>query len=172
MKQLIYLLIFTGTAVFAQEKTPLQPNSKPTPQTAVTPASQPIASATAPEITFTETSHDFGTLKKGSPVVCKFQYKNTGKEPLLIFNCKAGCGCTTPKCSKEPVKRGKTGFIEVHYDSMRVGNFIKEVMVTSNAKNGIVNLVIKGNIEGTEGNETKPVKKEENTKSPVENKME
>lgn len=155
MKKLIYLLIFITSTAFAQERATIQLSPKPTPQTAVTPVAplptaQPTAtfSPTAPEITFTETTHDFGTLKKGSPVVYKFHYKNTGKEALIIFNCKAGCSCTTPKCSKEPLKSGKSDFIEVHYDSMKVGTFGKEVIVTSNAKNAYINLVIQGTIVG------------------------
>lgn len=105
-------------------------------------------------------------------MVYKFQYKNTGKEPLIIFDCKAGCSCTTPKCSKEPLKPGKSDFIEVHYDSMKVGTFGKEVIVTSNAKNAYVNLVIRGTIIGeAEGTDEKsPVKNEEKMKHPDKNK--
>src|SRR4051812_28625354 len=89
----------------------------------------PVANPNAPEITFTETTHDFGTLKKGSPVTCKFAYKNTGKEPLILNDCKVGCHCTTVKCSKDPVQPGKSGFIEARYDSTRLGVFSKEILV-------------------------------------------
>ena len=149
-------MLVAGNLAFAQQETKVAPPSKPAP------------SPTAAEITFKETVHNFGPLKKGSPVVHKFEFKNTGKEPLLIYDCKAGCGCTTPKCSKEPVKPGKTGFVEVHYDSMRVGIIAKEVLVTSNAKNGTISLIIKGAIEGeVEGtDETPPAKKEEELRKP------
>ncbi len=155
----------------AQERATIQLIPKPAPplQKESFGQTQPTAtvSPTAPEITFTETTHDFGSMKKGSPVVYKFQYKNTGKEALILFNCKAGCSCTTPKCSKEPLKSGKSDFIEVHYDSIRVGNFSKEVIVASNAKNGYVNLVIKGvvvaEVEGSDG--TVSVKNEEKMKA-------
>ena len=164
MKKITFILLFGGITAFAQQK--------PTPQTTITP--QPVAtqsvSSNAPEITFIETTHDFGTVKKGSPIVFQFKYKNTGKEPLIVFDCKAGCHCTTPKCSKEPVKSGKTGFIEVHFDSMRAGTFAKEIMITSNAKNGIVNLIIKGNVAGeAEGTDAIVPAKE---KSPIEKKSE
>lgn len=163
-------MVFPPKHAWAQEKTIIQAGSKPALQKTVAknPQTQSTAtfSPTAPEITFTETTHDFGAMKKGSAVVYKFQYKNTGKEPLIIFDCKAGCGCTTPKCSKEPLKQGKTGFIEVHYDSTRAGTFAKEVMVTSNAKNPYINLVIKGTIVGeVEGTD---VKIDEEIKSPSE----
>lgn len=168
--------MLTGSMAFAQERATIQLSPKPAQKNAVTatPQTQPTAtvSPTAPEITFTETTHEFGSLKKGSSVVYKFQYKNTGKEPLIIFDCKAGCSCTTPKCSKEPLKPGKSDFIEVHYDSMKVGTFGKEVIVTSNAKNAYVNLVIRGTIIGeAEGTDEKsPVKNEEKMKHPDKNK--
>lgn len=157
---IIFVLLFS-IAGFGQDKTSATAN------TAV--ATNPKA----PEITFEKTTHDFGTVKKGTPVVYKFKYKNTGKEPLIIFDCRAGCGCTTPKCSKEPLKPGKTGFIEVHYDSMRVGHFGKEIMIKSNAKNGVVTLVIKGVIQAeTEGSDGMPAKKEEHPLIPAQNKKE
>ena len=161
MKKLLYILLMTGNLSFAQEKT------VPTTQPAVTPSVSP----TAPEITFTETNHDFGNLKKGSQVVYKFKYKNTGKEPLIISECRAGCHCTTAKCSKEPLKPGKTSFIEVHYDSMRVGDFTKEVIVISNAKNSHTSVSIKGMILGEAEGTDSPAKNEEKMKS-TENKKE
>ena len=146
MKIITLALLFSSTAIFAQTNT--QPSPAPQPPPSASSATVAAVYPNAPVIEFESTVHDFGTLKRGSPVNCKFKYKNTGKEPLIIYNCKAGCGCTTPTCSKDPVKPGKTGFIQVHYDSMRVGVFVKEIMVTSNAKNGVVNLVIKGTMVG------------------------
>ncbi|MBI3502369.1 MAG: DUF1573 domain-containing protein [Bacteroidetes bacterium] len=156
MKKFLYILLITGTSAIAQEK----PNP-PAPK----PQVNPNASPTAAEITFEELSHDFGTVKKGSSIVYKFKYKNTGKEALVINECRAGCGCTKPHCSKEPLKHGKSDYIEVHYDSTRVGNFAKEVTISSNAKTPLVNLVIRGMVvEETEGTDA-PAKDEEKMKS-------
>lgn len=162
---LIFFLLAVITG-FAQEKP--APKPAPTPQ----PAATPSVSPTAPEITFEQTNHDFGTVKKGSPVVYQFKFKNTGKEPLIIYDCKAGCHCTTPMCPKDAIKPGKSGFIEVHYDSMRVGNFAKEVIINSNAKTPHISVVIRGIIDGeAEGTDQKsPAKNEEKMKAPVQNK--
>ncbi len=100
------------------------------------------------EITFDIISHDFETLQKGDECSYEFKFKNTGKDPLILSNCQASCGCTTPSCPKEPILSGGTGVIKVKYDSNRVGVFTKTVTVTSNAKNGSVVLTIKGKIEG------------------------
>ena len=154
MKKVLYIFAIIVSPAFSQTKTALTTQ----------PVATPSVSPTAPEITFTETTHDFGNVKKGSPIVYKFQYKNTGKEPLIIYECKAGCHCTTAKCTQEPIKPGKTSFIEVHYDSMRVGDFTKGIMITSNAKNSHCNLSIKGMVMGeTEGTDS-PVKNEEKMK--------
>ena len=181
MKNLAFALILACNIGYAQEKggTNAMPPAKPiAPATATVTATPPITPVTtttttaannvspnAPVIEFEKTTHDFGTMKKGSLVMYKFKYKNAGKEPLLIYNCKAGCGCTKTECSKEPLKPGKSDYIEVHYDSMRVGTFAKEIMIASNSKTGVLHLIIKGNIVGeTEGSD---LKKEEEQAVPA-----
>ena len=131
-----------------------------------------VVNPNAPEITFTETTHEFGILKKGSSVTYKFIFMNTGKEDLILYDCKKGCNCTTVKYTQEPVKPGKTGFIEVHYDSTRIGHFSKELLVTSNAKTPVLDLYIKGTIEDAQANESAPVKKDDNMKRLDEKKSE
>jgi hypothetical protein len=158
MRKITLIFLLASSSVFAQ-------TNKGTPATGTQPAATATvssASGTAPIIEFESTVHEFGTLKKGSPITHNFKYTNTGKEPLILYHCKAGCGCTSTKCTKDPIRPGATGFIEVHYDSMRVGTFGKEVMVASNAKNGIVNLIIKGTVIGEmEGTDAVPVKNNE-----------
>lgn len=112
----------------------------------------------APEITFEETSHDFGTLQKGEECLFEFKFKNAGKEPLIIANCQSSCGCTVPVCPKEPIAPGMSGSVKVKYDSNRIGVFTKTITVTSNAKNSPVILSIKGKIEGPAQEETFPGK--------------
>lgn len=102
---------------------------------------------TSPEITFTKTEHDFGSMKKGSDMKYDFTFKNTGKTALVLNNVKASCGCTTPKWPKEPIAPGKSSTINVTYDSKRVGPFTKSITITSNAKTPTVELQIKGTVE-------------------------
>ena len=87
------------------------------------------------EFKFDKEVHDFGTVNEGPAAVYEFKFANTGKEPLLLTNVVASCGCTTPKWSKEPVGQGKTGSIFVSYDTNgRPGGFNKAVTVSSNSK--------------------------------------
>ncbi|MDR3093236.1 MAG: DUF1573 domain-containing protein [Bacteroidales bacterium] len=101
----------------------------------------------APEITFDELIHDFGTLVLNSKAETEFIFTNTGKEPLTITQCSASCGCTAPSWSKEPVKPGEKGSIKVVYKNTNyAAPFSKIVTVTSNAKTSKVILTIKGTV--------------------------
>lgn len=97
-------------------------------------------------ITFEKVLHDFGDIEYEGNGTCEFYYKNTGKEPLVLENVRASCGCTIPEWSKEPLKKGKKAVIKVKYDTKRVGQFQKTITVVSNASNSTEQLTIKGNV--------------------------
>lgn len=150
MKKLVLLAFVASTLMAVAQDTKKTPNQTPPPpppptNTTVTP--QPNTSPTAPEITFETDAHDFGNLPKGAPCEYEFKFKNTGKEPLLIQNCQASCGCTVPIWPKDPIMPGQTGIVKVKYDSNRVGAFTKTVTVTSNAKTNPKMITIKGKID-------------------------
>ena len=100
----------------------------------------------AAEITFTEAEHDFGTIEQASDATCTFEFKNTGKEALVISNVQTSCGCTVPVWTREPVKKKKTGEIKIHYNTNHAGSFVKSITVYSNATNSPVTLKIKGTV--------------------------
>lgn len=86
-------------------------------------------------IEYTETLHNFGTIKEGEVVKHSFHFKNTGSQPLLISNAVASCGCTIPSFSKEPIPPGGEGDIVVEFNSKnRAGHQKKNVIVYSNAQ--------------------------------------
>lgn len=88
----------------------------------------------APKFKFQEETHDFGTIKEGPVAETTFEFKNVGKEPLIIQSASASCGCTTPEWPKEPILPGKKGKIVVHYNTQgRVGPFTKDIYIVSNA---------------------------------------
>ncbi len=110
-----------------------------------------------PQIEFTKTEHDYGTIANGADGSCEFKFKNTGKEPLLISNCQASCGCTVPAWPREAIAPGKTETIKVVYDTKRTGGIYKTITVTSNAINepsktltikGTVNAPVATEVEG------------------------
>jgi hypothetical protein len=96
------------------------------------------------KIEFESETIDYGTIEKGADGVRILKFKNTGDAPLIITRVKSSCGCTVPKKPEEPIMPGKTGEIEVKYDTNRVMPIRKTITVTSNAETPTVALKIKG----------------------------
>ena len=88
-----------------------------------------------PQFQFDVKEYDFGTIIQGEKVSYTFTFKNTGKSELIINNVKTSCGCTSPKWSKEPIGPGKSGQIEVIFDSHgRNGEQNKTIKVFANTQ--------------------------------------
>ena len=79
---------------------------------------------------FKEEVHDFGTIPQNKPVTNEFTFKNTGKEPILIQNVHASCGCTAADYTKEPILPGKTGMVKATYNAAAASPFSKTITVT------------------------------------------
>lgn len=98
------------------------------------------------KIEFKSDTIDYGTIEKGSNGVRVFEFTNTGNAPLIISNVTSSCGCTIPKKPDAPILPGKTGEIEVKYDTNRVNPIRKTITVISNADTPTVALKIKGEV--------------------------
>ncbi|MEN9448555.1 MAG: hypothetical protein RJA25_1845 [Bacteroidota bacterium] len=96
------------------------------------------------KIQFTKTEHDFGSLPQGKPVTWEFEFTNLGKEPLVLENVSASCGCTTPSWTKEPIMSQKKGSVKAQYNMARDGAFRKSITVTTKDGETVV-LYISGN---------------------------
>lgn len=101
MKQLLFALaLFIGIAVNAQSS-----------------------------VKFKTDKHTFGKIVQNKPVSYEFIFTNTGTKPLVIETATAGCGCTTPEYTKQPIAAGKTEKIKVTYNAANLGQFVKDVTV-------------------------------------------
>ncbi|MGB5436842.1 MAG: DUF1573 domain-containing protein [Maribacter sp.] len=107
------------------------------------------AQETAAKIEFKTETVDYGEIAKGSDGVRVFEFTNTGNAPLIISKVSSSCGCTIPKKPDGPILPGKTGEIEVKYDTNRVGPIRKAVTVISNADTPTKVLKIKGEVKAT-----------------------
>ncbi|MDN3665996.1 DUF1573 domain-containing protein [Algibacter miyuki] len=96
------------------------------------------------KIEFKSDTIDYGTIEKGANGVREFEFTNTGNEPLIVSKVSSSCGCTIPKKPDAPIMPGKTGVIEVKYDTNRVNPIRKTITVISNAVTPTVALKIKG----------------------------
>ena len=107
-----------------------------------------------PVISFDKLVHDYGTIEQGADGGCVFTFTNTGNEPLILKSARPSCGCTTPSYTQKPVMPGKTGEIQVKYNTHSVGTFTKTVTVTSNATNNSqITLTIKGKVVAKANNQ-------------------
>jgi hypothetical protein len=110
--------------------------------------SSPVAvSADTAVIFFREYEHEFGKIAAGEKVACIFTFENKGRGPLVITSVTSSCGCTVPKYDTNPIPPGKTGIVEVVFDSSgRSGRQTKSITVASNASVPIVLLRISGDV--------------------------
>ena len=132
--KLFFLLLFIPAFSFSQANTPPASNSNPVQR-----------DLQGPTVQFKIDAWDFGDIPQGIPVTHVFEYSNIGKEPLIVSQATASCGCTTPVWTKEPVLSGKTGTVSVTFNAAHEGSFTKTVTVLSNSSNPAY-LTIKGNV--------------------------
>lgn len=104
-----------------------------------------VADKTA-AIKWTNQQISVGEIPQGKPVTFEFVFTNTGKEPVLITDVKASCGCTTPDYSKSPVKPGEKGIVKAVYNAAAVGAFTKNVTVTTSADPNPIILTLSGTV--------------------------
>ena len=109
------------------------------------------AQDSAAKIEFKTETVDYGEIEKGSDGVRIFEFTNTGNSPLIISDVRSSCGCTIPKKPEDPIMPGKTGEIQVKYDTNRVGPIRKAITVTSNAQTPTTVLKIKGEVKAPSG---------------------
>lgn len=103
--------------------------------------------ATAQNLRFDKTSHNFGTIEEsGGKVSHTFSYTNTTDSPIVVVDVAVSCGCTTPRFSREPLAPGATAQMTIEFDPInRPGRINKKIHVVTNDSNteltidGIVN---------------------------------
>ncbi len=141
MKKILFLFAVTLAISMG-----ISAQSKKSVRSEITPTGGSMAENYA-EIKFDTLRHDMGVFPESDPVhKYSFVFTNTGTAPLIINQAFASCGCTVPSFTKEPIKPGEKGSIDVTYngEGLLPGRFAKTITVRSNAKTRIVRLVIEG----------------------------
>ncbi|HEV3223370.1 MAG TPA: DUF1573 domain-containing protein [Puia sp.] len=101
-------------------------------QSTVLKTSGPSADPKEDILQLKESGYSFGKIPQGRPVIHVFEIVNTGKQPLMLENVQASCGCTTPEWSREPISPGATASIKVGYNAYAEGHFNKTVTIYYN----------------------------------------
>ena len=68
---------------------------------------------------FSVTSHNFGTVAKGSKAEYRFTFRNLYKEDVHVSGVRTSCGCTTPTVSKSLLKTHETSEVLAHFNTDR-----------------------------------------------------
>lgn len=66
---------------------------------------------------FKATSHDFGTVAKGSKATYRFKLQNIYEEDAHIQSVRSSCGCTTPQIAKADLKTWQVGEIIAEFNT-------------------------------------------------------
>lgn len=100
------------------------------------------------EIQFSRLIHDYGQILADADYNTTFEFTNTGKKPLLIYDVKTSCGCTVPTWNKKPIPAGAKERIQVtfHPKAHQLGEEVKTVTVLSNTNPGMTVLQIKAEV--------------------------
>ena len=130
LKRIIVLLLVTGALYSTQAQTVAENRT------------------VVETVVLKEKSFDFGKIPHGRPVTHVFELVNKSKEPIMLENVMASCGCTTPEWSRDPIQPGATSTIKVGYNSAAEGPFNKSITIQV-AGGQVQTLVITGNVYRT-----------------------
>lgn len=121
MKKTLLLIIYSLFVILATNA-----------QSDVLKSPTPAAAPKEDVLQLKETGYSFGKIPQGRPVIHVFEIVNMGKQPLMLENVQASCGCTTPEWSREPIAPGATASIKVGYNAYSDGHFNKTVTIFYN----------------------------------------
>ena len=105
-----------------------------------------VAGFTQSNIHFTQTSYNYGKIKKGVHKSVLFSFTNEGAKPAVIEFATAECGCTQPEYNQSPVLKGQKGTIKVTYTAPNEGVFKKRVTVKFAGEKAVSELIIEGEV--------------------------
>jgi hypothetical protein len=66
---------------------------------------------------FTVTSHNFGTVAKGSKTEYRFVFRNIYTEDLHVVGVRTSCGCTSPTVTKKDLKTHETAEVVASFNT-------------------------------------------------------
>lgn len=66
---------------------------------------------------FPVTSHNFGTVAKGSKTEYRFEFRNLYKEPVHVVGVRTSCGCTSPVVTKKDLATHETAEVVATFNT-------------------------------------------------------
>jgi hypothetical protein len=91
--------------------------------------------------------YNFGTITEGEKVEFSYRFKNTGNNPLVVFDAVTSCGCTVPEKPEKPVLPGETSYIKVVFNSSgKHGHNSKDITINANTSPAFPVLKLAGDV--------------------------
>lgn len=97
-------------------------------------------------ISFEKSTVNVGTTLWRKPVTAVFKFSNKEREPLIVTDVDAGCGCLDVKWTKGAIAKGGKGEISITYDALLLGRFDRYVNVHTNASDKPARIRLKGSV--------------------------
>ena len=99
---------------------------------------------------FTVTSHNFGTVAKGSKTEYRFVFRNIYKEDVHVVGVRTSCGCTSPEVTRRDLKTHETAEVVATFNTRTfLGQHGATLTVTFDRPfRAEVQLRVSGNIRG------------------------
>lgn len=109
-----------------------------------------LAAPASAQLSFVNTTHDFGEIEEGAQPQHTFVLTNDGSAPLTLRSVRPSCGCTAPSFTAEAIEPGDTGEVVVAFDSNgRPGPFRKSIRITAETSGEMIDetLYITGDVK-------------------------
>ncbi len=98
-----------------------------------------------------DSAYNFGTITEGAKVEYSYRFKNTGNNPLVVFDAVTSCGCTVPEKPEKPVLPGETSYIKVVFNSAgKHGHNVKDITIKANTVPDFPVLKLSGEVKDKE----------------------
>lgn len=88
---------------------------------------------------------NFGLLEGKETRTTRVKLTNRGKEPLVLLEATADCGCTETIFSREPLPPGKSTWVEIRFTPTDRGTFSKTIRLYANVSEPIL-LTLRGEV--------------------------
>jgi hypothetical protein len=113
-------------------------------------AAEPVVAQEWARKMFSVTSHNFGTVAKGSKTEYRFVFRNMYEEELHVAGIRTSCGCTTPTVTKQTLKTHETAEVVAAFNTRTfLGQHGATLTVTFDKPYAAeVQLRVAGNIRG------------------------
>lgn len=80
------------------------------------------------KIVFESEEINFDTVTSDTVLEYQYEFTNKGLKNLVILDVRSSCGCTIPSYSEDPIPPGRTGTIDIRYDTKDLNGLQEKII--------------------------------------------